>query len=82
MARRIPSSGRDKSRLRKHDLLPHTYAPPTTSTVPAFTTPTSNTSSVLPSLHTQEFVMISNPGYIGVRALAFILPVAFSTSRR
>ena len=38
-------------------------APPTTSTAPASTTPMSDGCSVPPGPHTQEFVMIPNPGY-------------------
>ena len=63
MSRRTPDSRRDRDRLRKYGLPPNIRAPPTTSTTLASTTPSSDGSSVPPSSHTQEFVMISNPGY-------------------
>ena len=63
MAGQAPSSGRGRGRPRKHDLLPHTKALPTTSTTLASTTPTSDGSSIPPGPHTEEFVMIPNPGY-------------------
>ena len=59
-------SKRGRGRLRKHGLLSRTRAPSTTSTVPAFTTPTTATTSTPPGhpSHAQEFVMIPNHGYV------------------
>ena len=66
MVGRGSSSEQGRDRMRKHGLPPRIRALPTISTVPASTTPTTATISTPPSHppHTQEFVMISNPGYV------------------
>ena len=63
MAGRTPGSGRGRGKPRKHGLSPCTRALPTTSTLPASTTPTSDRCSVPPDPHSQEFVMIPNSRY-------------------
>ena len=61
-----PGSGQSRGRSRKHGLSPRTHCPATTPTAPVSTTPTTaaTSASLGHSPHTQEFVMIPNPGYV------------------
>ena len=65
------SSGWGRDRLRKHGLPHRTRALPITSAAPMSTTPTIATTSTPLGhlLHTQEFIMITNLGYVKPRSL-------------